>query len=105
MELFEQYAAENPRRIRVETLAQARRDIGTFVQLVGDDFPATAIDKVAVREWKALLMLYPVKATESGAFAGMTFPEVIKANKTVAPVISHKTVNRYMAGFGAFCTT
>lgn len=104
MEMFERYAKENPKRITEATLAQARRDIGTFATLVGKDFPVQAIDKKAVREWKALLLQYPVKAAELGVFKGMNMREAIKANVTVGkPIIGHKTVNRYMAGFGAFC--
>jgi integrase len=104
MDLFEQYATENPKSIALATLAQARRDIGTFVSLVGKDFPATSIGKKSVREWKALLLRYPVKASEMLAFKGMGFREIVTHNETVGkPVITHKTVNRYMAGFGGFC--
>jgi integrase len=103
-ELFEQYADENPKRISAATLAQARRDVGTFIDLKGRAFPVSGIDKVAVRERKALLRRYPVKAAELKVFKGMTFAEIIKANKTVGkPVIGDKTVNRYLAAFGAFC--
>lgn len=106
VELFERYAKENPKRIAAATLAQARRDIGTFVELVGRDFPVSGIEKKSVREWKGLLQRYPVKAAEIAIFRGMSFKEAIEANERLEqpkPVISHKTVNRYMAGFGAFC--
>lgn len=53
MELFEVYARENPRQITADTLTQARRDVGTFVQLLGSTCPVHRIDKKAVREWKA----------------------------------------------------
>ncbi len=104
MELFEQYAAENPKRITADTLNQARRDIGTFVDTVGSTCPVRRIDKRAVREWKALLIRYPVKATESTAFAGMKLPQIVKHNETVKkPVITPRTVNRYLSSLGAFC--
>ncbi|GHA35068.1 integrase [Devosia pacifica] len=106
MELFERYAKENPKAISQATLMQARRDIGTFVELVGSDFPVGDLNKKAVREWKALLQEYPVKAAETSIFKGMSFREIIEANGrlvTPKPVISAKTVNRYMAAFGAFC--
>lgn len=105
-ELFERYAKENPKQIADATLQQARRDIGTFVELVGRDFPVSGVEKKAVREWKALLQAYPVKATETAIFKGMSFEEIIKANgrlETPRATITAKTVNRYMAGFGAFC--
>jgi integrase len=104
MELFEQYAAENPKGIATDTIAQARRDVGSFVDYVGSTCPVHRIDKKAVREWKALLMKYPVKATESSAFAGMKLAQIVRHNETVGkPVITVRTVNRYLAGFSAFC--
>ncbi|MBJ7578155.1 site-specific integrase [Devosia sp. MC532] len=105
-DLFEVYAKENPKAIADATLAQARRDIGTFIDLVGSDFPVTKLDKKAVREWKTLLQSYPVKATEMTIFKGLNFREIITANgqrPVPKPTISAKTVNRYLAGFGAFC--
>lgn len=105
MELFEQYAAENPKGIAVDTIAQARRDVGTFVDYVGTTCPAHRIDKKAVREWKALLLKLPVKATESKDFAGMKIAEIVRHNEKVGkPAITARTVNRYLAGFSAFCS-
>ncbi|MET3925978.1 site-specific integrase [Devosia sp. 2618] len=106
MDLFERYVKENPKRIKDAALMQARRDIGTFIELVGADFPVTQLDKKAAREWKALLMEYPVKAAETGIFKGMGIKEIVAANgmaKAPKPVISPKTVNRYIAAFSAYC--
>ena len=104
MELFEVYARENPKSITADTINQARRDIGTFIQHVGITCPATRIDKKAVREWKALLMLYPVKATETKAFEGMNIAQIVEHNKTVGkPVLTSRTVNRYLSSLGALC--
>lgn len=105
-ELFEQYAKENPKNVKAAGLEQARRDIGTFVELVGRDFPVSGVNKKAAREWKALLQAYPVKATETAIFKGKSFKEIIAANarlETPKPVIVAKTVNRYISGFSAFC--
>lgn len=105
MELFEKYARENPNQIKPDTLAQARRDVGLFVEYVGSTFPVHRIDKKAVREWKALLLQYPVKASETKAFEGMKLSQIVKQNETVKkPTISTTTVNRYLSGFSAFCT-
>lgn len=105
MELFEIYARENPNQIKSDTLAQARRDVGLFVDHVGSTFPVHRIDKKAVREWKALLLQYPVKATETKAFAGMKIAQIVKHNEIVKkPTISAPTVNRHLSGFSAFCT-
>lgn len=105
MELFEQYAAENPKSVSVDTLAQARRDVGTFVDYIGSTCPVHRIDKKALREWKALLMRYPVKATETKEFSGMTLAQIVRHNEKVGkPVISPRTVNRYLSGLSAFCS-
>lgn len=104
MEVFAIYERENPNNIKADTLAQARRDIGTFVDYVGSTCPVHRIDKKAVREWKALLMKYPVKATETKAFEGMKIAQIVKHNETIGkPAISTNTVNRYLSGLGAFC--
>ncbi|MCR6673114.1 DUF6538 domain-containing protein [Devosia ginsengisoli] len=106
LDLFERYAKENPKRIKIGAIMQARRDIGTFIELVGSDFPVTRLDKKAAREWKALLMEYPVKAAEIGIFRGLGIKEIVAANRqsnTPKPVIMAKTVNRYIAAFSAFC--
>ncbi|MGO7398507.1 site-specific integrase [Rhizobium ruizarguesonis] len=105
MELFESYSRENPNQIKPDTLAQARRDVGLFIECVGSTFPVHRIDKKAVREWKALLLQFPVKAAETKAFEGMTLTQIVKHNETVKkPTISTATVNRYLSGFSAFCT-
>lgn len=104
MELFAIYERENPKGITADTFNQARRDIGTFLEHVGSTCPAHRIDKKAVREWKALLMRYPVKATETKAFAGMKLAQIVKHNEEVGkPTLTPRTVNRYLSSLGAFC--
>lgn len=103
-ELFETYARENPKKITADTINQARRDIGTFLEYVGSTCPVHKINKKAIREWKALLMQYPVKATETKAFAGMQIIQIVKHNEQIGkPVLSPRTVNRYLSSLGAFC--
>jgi integrase len=104
MEVFAIYERENSNGITADTLNQARRDIGTFVDYVGSTCPVHRIDKKAVREWKALLMKYPVKASETKAFAGMKLVQIVKHNEEVGkPVLTPRTVNRYLSSLGAFC--
>ncbi|SMC62935.1 hypothetical protein SAMN06297251_1058 [Fulvimarina manganoxydans] len=43
-ELFEAYARDNPKGIAADTLNQARRDIGTFLDLHGRTLPVRRID-------------------------------------------------------------
>lgn len=105
MEVFEIFARENPRGVAKDRVDQCRRDIGTFVEGVGASFPIGKITKVEVRDWKQLLSKYPVKATETKAFAGMNIRQIIKANeKEGKPVIADRTVNRYLSSLGAFLT-
>ncbi|QEU10510.1 site-specific integrase [Paracoccus yeei] len=103
MEIFEVFARENPRGVAKDRVDQCRRDIGTFVDLVGASFPIAKISKEEVRNWKHLLVKYPVKATETNAFAGMNIQQVIKANERIGkPVIADRTVNRYLSSLSAF---
>lgn len=103
MELYGLYARENAKGISQDTLTQARRDVKLFADTTGG-IPASKIDKKAVRNWKALLMDYPVKAAEIAVFRGMTMKQVIEANVLVKkPAITDRTVNRYLSSLGAFC--
>ncbi len=104
LELFDAFARENPNQVQKDRLDQSRRDVSLFVDLVGPSCPVHRIDKKAVREWKQLLMRFPVKATETKAFAGMTLSQIVRENEQVGkPVIAVRTVNRYLSSLGAFC--
>src|SRR5690606_11750148 len=59
MEIFEIFARENPRGVAKDRIEQCRRDIRTFVELVGPRFPIAKISKTEVRDWKQLLVEYP----------------------------------------------
>jgi hypothetical protein len=50
MELFEQYAAENPKGIVTDTVAQARRDVGSFVDYVGNTLSRTGAVTIPCRQ-------------------------------------------------------
>jgi integrase len=104
MEVFEQYAAENPKGVKPDTLSQARRDIGLFVQVVGQAYSVSSICKKDVRTWKKLLQSYPVKAAEAKIFEGMSIQQVVIHNESVGkPSISTATINRHLANLSAFC--
>lgn len=104
MDVFEHYATENPNQVKPDTLNQARRDIGLFVQFVGSTYPVSRIDKKNVREWKALLLKYPVKAAETKEFRGMSIEQVVRHNVKIGkPTITARTVNRHLSSLGAFC--
>lgn len=103
MEIFDAFATENPRSVKQDRLQQTRRDVECFVQSVGHRFPIALITKVEVRNWKQLLLKYPVKATETNVFAGMDIAQIVAANeKHGKPTISDRTVNRYLSSLSAF---
>lgn len=104
MELFDVFARDNPNRATPETIAQSRNVLELFTQFVGKHFPASAISKKEVREWKSALRHYPVKATESREFRGKDFRQTVEANRKLGKrAISDKTLNRYLAALGSYC--
>jgi integrase len=104
LDIFAIYRAENPRNVTEDTLNQARRDLGWFVDLVGDHMPVTAFNKKNVRDFKALLIKFPVRGSEINVFEGLSFPQIVQANeKHGKQVLKNRTVNRYLASVSAFC--
>lgn len=58
-----------------------------------------------MRDWKASLFQWPVKAAEITAFKGKTFNEVIQANVKIGkPTITGKTINKYLSALGSYAT-
>ncbi len=106
MELFSKYEAENPNNIRPETLHQARRDVQHFADFVGFRVLACNINRRHVRNWKEILAEWPVKASETAAFAGLGIRETVLKNKNSKqpkPTITRNTMRRYMASLSGFC--
>lgn len=96
---------ENPRNVSKSRMDEACRDIGIFIETVGPTFPVVKITKKHVRDWKALLLKYPVRATEVASFRGMTITQVVAANEDIRrQVLSDRTVNRYLSSLSAFCS-
>jgi integrase len=106
MALFGKYETENPNGIRPETLKQNRRDVQHFADFVGPAVRAGKIEKRHVRDWKELLAAYPVKASETKAFAGLSLAETVAANKALPspkPTLTRPTIRRYLSSLGGFC--
>lgn len=102
-ELFEAYATENPRDVRINTLNQSRVLIDIFSQFVGRRFPVANISKKEVREWKTALKEFPVKASETALFKDLDFRQIVTANRLhKRRCISAKTINKYLAALGSF---
>lgn len=105
VEAVEAFRKENPRNVSKSRIDEACRDIGIFMETTGHSFPVSKITKKHVREWKALLIKYPVRATEVAAFKGMTIRQIVEANEDAKrPVLSDRTVNRYLSSLSSFCS-
>ena len=97
------FRKENPRNVSKSRMNEACRDIGIFIQTVGPSFDMASITKKHVREWKMLLTKYPVRATEVVELRNLTIAEAVAANDQLKrPVLSDRTVNRYLSSLSAF---
>lgn len=106
MGLFAKYERENPNDIRPESLKQARRDVQHFTDFAGPRTRPSKITKALIGEWQDLLADYPVKATETTIFKGMSPQEIVAANKaldTPKPTLTRQTMRRYMGSLSGFC--
>lgn len=106
MGLFGKYERENPNDIRLESLKQAHRDVQHFADFVGPRARPSRITKAQVRDWKELLVDYPVKATETNVFQGMSPVEIVTANRALdkpKPTLTRQTVRRYLGSLSGFC--
>ena len=99
------FRLENPRNVSKSRMDESFRDIGIFIETVGPGFPVAKVTKKHVREWKALLTKYPVRATEVVAFRGMSIDQIVATNADLKrQVLSDRTVNRYLSSLSAFCS-
>ena len=104
MERFEAFAQANPHNVKPDTLSYSRKCVEFFAQSLPAGYPASAIDKKAVREWHELLRQLPIKAAEIKEFRGMPIKSIVKANAKIGkPTISRRTQNKYLAALGSFC--
>lgn len=104
-ELFDRFKRERPAGISNDTWAQNRKIIVLFDEFVGGNAHVSELNRKNIREWKAALFRWPVKAADTRAFKGLTFSKIIEANERVGkPVIAPRTVNRYLSALGGFCT-
>lgn len=102
-ETMEVFKRENPRNVSVSRMNESCRDIGIFIETIGPGFPISKVSKKHVRDWKALLIRYPVRATEIFVFRGMNINQIVEANIVQKrSVLSDRTVNRYLSSLSAF---
>lgn len=106
LQLFAKYEKANPKKMQADSMKQVRRDVEHFAAFVGPRFPAEKIDRATVATWMDVLYEYPVKATETTTFKGLSPQEVVAKNKTLPepkPTIRVNTIRRYMSSLGGFC--
>ena len=104
-ELFGRFKRERPAAISADTWGQNRKIVMLFDEFVGGDAHISTLNRKNIREWKAALFRWPVKAADAGAFKGLSFSKIIEANERVGkPAILPKTINRYLSAMGGFCT-
>lgn len=97
------FQKENPRNVSKSRMDESCRDIGIFIQTVGPTIGMAALTKKHVRDWKLLLTKYPVRATEVVELRDLTIAEAVAANEHLKrPVLSDRTVNRYLSSLSAF---
>jgi integrase len=97
------FRRENPKNVSVSRMEESCRDIGIFIQTVGPSFNIAELGKKHVREWKTLLTQYPLRATEVVELRNLTISEAVAANEQLKrPVLSDRTVNRYLSSLSAF---
>ena len=104
LDLFDVFARENPKGVKPDTIRMNREIVTWFAQYVGVTFPASAIDKRAVREWKQALSKFPIKAAEVRELRGLSFKKIITENERLKrPTLSDRTINKYLSALGAYC--
>ncbi|WP_157961948.1 site-specific integrase [Acuticoccus kandeliae] len=100
--LFETYAETNPGGVKPDKINTDRYAIGLFVEYAGDLDPA-AVTRDHIREWRKLLVCYPVRAAQMSSFKDMPIRAVIEANGTLRkPVLSRRTVNKQLSAVSVF---
>ncbi|MET4476448.1 site-specific integrase [Bradyrhizobium sp. F1.13.3] len=103
IELFDRFSREAPGRVSPDGWDQNRKIVLLFDQFVGGNAHISQLNRKTVRAWKAELFKWPRRVADTSAFRGLSFSEVIAHNKKVGkPVISPKTINKYLAGLGGF---
>lgn len=99
------FKAENPNNVSEGRMDEACRDVGVFIGMdgIGAGFPIAKIGKEHVRDWKVLLMKYPLRATNVTGFKTLNINEAVAKNATHnRAILSDRTVNRYLSSLSAF---
>lgn len=102
--LYDQYAEDNPRNIRKDTMDQGRKSLMLFLESVDGKANADNFNRNQIREWRNLLKDYPLRANEKKCFRNMTIRQIVEANKIhCKPIVSRRVVNKHLNHVSAFC--
>jgi integrase len=103
MELYARFKREKAGAASSDTWAMNVKIVKLFAEFAGEGVHVSAINRKTVRAWRDALFKWPIKASESGVFAGMAFKKVIEANaRHGKPTISDRTINKYLSALGSF---
>ncbi|MFL5229673.1 MAG: DUF6538 domain-containing protein, partial [Microvirga sp.] len=104
VELFDRFQREKAGAVTPDTWQGNRKVVQLFAEFVGEAAHVSAINHKSLRDFKAELFKWPIKAADTKAFAGMAFRKVIEANAKIGkPTITPKTINKYLSALGKFC--
>lgn len=105
LELYDRFKKEKPGLMSTDTWNQNRKIVALFDNFCGGNVHISELNRKNVRDWKAKLFEWPVKAAEISVFTGLSFLKVIEANAVhEKPTISGKTINKYLSALGSFAT-
>lgn len=107
MDIFAKYEKQEAANKRPETWDQSRKDVELYVSTLPARSTMAAISKASVRDWLELCQDYPKRASDTKLFKGMSMAEAVAHNEGLGedakPVVSVKTVNRWLSAVGSFC--
>lgn len=105
MQLYDTFKKEKEAIAIADTWDQNRKIVQRFAEFIGETSHVSAITRKAVRNWKQALAKWPVKASDIDDFQGLSFCEIIEANKVInKPTIAPANINKYLAALGSFAS-
>ena len=103
MELYAKFARDKAASASADTWSQNEIIVRYFADFLGQTAHASTIRRKAIRDWKDLLFQFPIRASDTAVFRGLSFRKIIEANKTAQkPTLSHRSINKYLSAVGAF---
>jgi integrase len=102
-EWFSMYERENRNGLKAHSLAQGRQSVQLLASYVGETRHAESIVKADIAEWIDHLRDFPTRAKQIASFRGMSFHEIVHANRADRrPVLTVKTIRRMVSEVSGF---